>query len=90
MLTIDGSQGEGGGQILRTALALSLVTGAPFRIEKIRARRARILSIRNGVPVTRDRASAVRRIWPPPSPCEPSMVSTASAGRSGEDEPGRL
>ena len=41
MLTIDGSQGEGGGQILRTALALSLVTGAPFRIEKIRARRAR-------------------------------------------------
>ena len=41
MLTIDGSQGEGGGQILRTALALSLVTGTPFRIDKIRARRAR-------------------------------------------------
>ena len=41
MLIIDGSQGEGGGQVLRTALALSLVTGAPFRIEKIRARRAK-------------------------------------------------
>ena len=27
MITIDGSEGEGGGQILRTALALSLVTG---------------------------------------------------------------
>lgn len=39
MLTIDGSQGEGGGQILRTALALSLVTGIPFTIEKIRAGR---------------------------------------------------
>jgi RNA 3'-terminal phosphate cyclase (ATP) len=39
MLTIDGSFGEGGGQILRTALALSLVTGIPFRIEKIRAGR---------------------------------------------------
>ncbi|MBI2930477.1 MAG: RNA 3'-terminal phosphate cyclase [Planctomycetes bacterium] len=39
MLTIDGSFGEGGGQILRTALGLSLVTGTPFRIEKIRARR---------------------------------------------------
>ncbi len=39
MLTIDGSKGEGGGQILRTSLALSLVTGTPFRLEKIRAKR---------------------------------------------------
>jgi RNA 3'-terminal phosphate cyclase (ATP) len=39
MLTIDGSQGEGGGQVLRTSLALSLVTGTPFRIERIRAAR---------------------------------------------------
>ena len=39
MLTIDGSYGEGGGQILRTSLALSLVTGTPVRIEKIRAGR---------------------------------------------------
>lgn len=41
MITIDGSEGEGGGQVLRTALALSLVTGQPFRIEKIRANRSR-------------------------------------------------
>jgi len=41
MLTIDGSRGEGGGQILRTSLALSLVTGTPFRIESIRGRRRR-------------------------------------------------
>ena len=39
MITIDGSYGEGGGQILRTSLALSLVTGKPFRIENIRAGR---------------------------------------------------
>ncbi|MFQ5847286.1 MAG: RNA 3'-terminal phosphate cyclase [Candidatus Methylomirabilales bacterium] len=39
MLTIDGSYGEGGGQILRTALALSVVLGRPVRIEKIRAGR---------------------------------------------------
>src|SRR5688500_11324711 len=39
MLTIDGSAGEGGGQILRTSLALSLVTSTPFRMEKIRAGR---------------------------------------------------
>jgi RNA 3'-terminal phosphate cyclase (ATP) len=39
MITIDGSQGEGGGQILRTALALSMVTGKPFRMENVRAGR---------------------------------------------------
>jgi RNA 3'-terminal phosphate cyclase (ATP) len=39
LITIDGSFGEGGGQILRTALALSLVTGKPFRIESVRAGR---------------------------------------------------
>ena len=37
MITIDGSAGEGGRQILRTSLALSLVTGQPFRMERIRA-----------------------------------------------------
>lgn len=41
VLGIDGSTGEGGGQVLRTALTLSLVTGRPFRIEGIRARRER-------------------------------------------------
>jgi RNA 3'-terminal phosphate cyclase (ATP) len=39
MLVIDGSHGEGGGQVLRTSLALSLITGTPFRIENIRAKR---------------------------------------------------
>jgi RNA 3'-terminal phosphate cyclase (ATP) len=39
MITIDGSRGEGGGQVLRTSLALSLVTGRPFRIVNIRAGR---------------------------------------------------
>src|SRR6058998_3802780 len=41
MITIDGSFGEGGGQILRTSLSLSLVTGQPFCIENIRAGRER-------------------------------------------------
>jgi RNA 3'-terminal phosphate cyclase (ATP) len=41
MLTIDGSFGEGGGQILRSSLALSILTGRPFRIEKIRAGRGK-------------------------------------------------
>jgi RNA 3'-terminal phosphate cyclase (ATP) len=39
MITIDGSRGEGGGQIIRTSLALALITGKPFRIYNVRARR---------------------------------------------------
>jgi RNA 3'-terminal phosphate cyclase (ATP) len=39
MIAIDGSTGEGGGQVLRTALTMSLVTGTPFRVDNIRAGR---------------------------------------------------
>jgi RNA 3'-terminal phosphate cyclase (ATP) len=39
MITIDGSEGEGGGQILRSALSLSMCTQQPFRIANIRAKR---------------------------------------------------
>lgn len=41
MLILDGSTGEGGGQVLRSALALSLVTGTPFRLDRVRAGRAK-------------------------------------------------
>jgi RNA 3'-terminal phosphate cyclase (ATP) len=41
LLTIDGSQGEGGGQILRTALALALCLGRAVRLIRIRAARPR-------------------------------------------------
>ncbi|HZH02989.1 MAG TPA: RNA 3'-terminal phosphate cyclase, partial [Myxococcaceae bacterium] len=40
MVELDGSEGEGGGQIIRSALCLSLITGQPFRITGIRARRS--------------------------------------------------
>ena len=40
MITLDGAQGEGGGQILRSALSLSMITGQPFEIIGIRAGRA--------------------------------------------------
>lgn len=39
MIHIDGSQGEGGGQIVRSSLALSMVTGRPVTIERVRAGR---------------------------------------------------
>lgn len=41
MIEIDGSVGEGGGQILRTSLALSMCTGQPFSLTKVRAGRAK-------------------------------------------------
>lgn len=41
MIEIDGAAGEGGGQILRTSLALSICTGQPFQLNRIRAGRAK-------------------------------------------------
>jgi RNA 3'-terminal phosphate cyclase (ATP) len=41
IIELDGSLGEGGGQILRTSLALSLLTGKPFHLFNIRAGRAK-------------------------------------------------
>ena len=40
MIELDGSFGEGGGQIIRTALALSTVTGKPFTVHSIRKGRS--------------------------------------------------
>ena len=39
MIEINGSQGEGGGQVLRSSLTLSVMTGQAFHISKIRAQR---------------------------------------------------
>lgn len=41
MIEIDGAHGEGGGQLLRTAVALSAVTGRPVRVVNVRAARRR-------------------------------------------------
>lgn len=38
-ITIDGAEGEGGGQVLRTALTMSLATGRACRLENIRGKR---------------------------------------------------
>ena len=41
LITIDGSQGEGGGQMVRSSMALSVFTGKSVRIENIRAGRSK-------------------------------------------------
>ncbi|TNE84183.1 MAG: RNA 3'-terminal phosphate cyclase [Deltaproteobacteria bacterium] len=41
MLHVDGSMGEGGGQVLRSSLSLSAITGRAFRIDAIRAGRSK-------------------------------------------------
>lgn len=38
-IIIDGAEGEGGGQVLRSSLSLSAITGKPVRIEDVRGRR---------------------------------------------------
>jgi RNA 3'-terminal phosphate cyclase (ATP) len=39
MIEIDGAEGEGGGQVLRSALSLSICTNQAFRIDNIRGKR---------------------------------------------------
>jgi RNA 3'-terminal phosphate cyclase (ATP) len=57
-IVLDGSEGEGGGQILRTALSLSAITGKPFSIENVRANR-----LKPGLrPQHREAARAVARL----------------------------
>ncbi|HEX6319148.1 MAG TPA: RNA 3'-terminal phosphate cyclase [Burkholderiales bacterium] len=41
MIDVDGAYGEGGGQLVRTAVALSALTGKPLRLANVRASRAR-------------------------------------------------
>ena len=60
MLTIDGAQGEGGGQILRTALSLSIITGTPFALKNIRANRRKPGLLRQHLACVRAAASISR------------------------------
>jgi len=56
-MIIDGSQGEGGGQILRTSLALSAITGTPFRAINIRAKRRKAGLLRQHLTAVRAAAA---------------------------------
>ena len=92
-IDIDGSEGEGGGQILRTALSLSLVTGRPFRLRNVRAGRKKPGLLRQhlaalrastavGDAVVRAPRSARPRSPSRPAPCAAATSSSRSAARA--------
>ncbi len=83
MIVIDGSEGEGGGQMVRNALALSLVTGQPFRIDNIRANRPKPGLMRQHVTAI-EAASAIGGVR-----CEDAAVGAGSlVFRPGRVVPG--
>jgi RNA 3'-terminal phosphate cyclase (ATP) len=60
MVVIDGARGEGGGQVLRTGLCLSLLTGRPVRFENIRAGRSKPGLLRQHLTAVRAAAAVGR------------------------------
>lgn len=63
-MVVDGAEGEGGGQVLRTSLTLSMMSGYPVRIRNIRAKRRRpglmrqhLTAVRAAVAVGRGRVT---------------------------------
>ncbi|MEW6751896.1 MAG: RNA 3'-terminal phosphate cyclase [Candidatus Latescibacterota bacterium] len=98
MLEIDGSEGEGGGQVLRTALCLSALTGRPFRLHRVRANRPRpglapqhLCAVRAAArlcqaQVTGGELRSTELVFAPQSPVQPAEyrfdVSEATVGGS--------
>lgn len=80
MLEIDGSSGEGGGQIIRTSVALSALTGTPIRIVKIRAKR-------ENPGLRPQHLSAVKAVS---ELCDARVSGLSVGSREVEFEPGRI
>lgn len=80
MIELDGASGEGGGQILRTALSLSMCTGMPMRISRIRAKRLRPGLMRQHLSCVRA-AQAV---------CGATVSGAELGSQSLQFEPGRV
>ncbi len=80
MWQIDGSKGEGGGQILRSSLALALVTGNSVRISNIRAGRTRPGLMRQHLAAVRAAASI----------SDAELVGDAIGSTTIELRPGRV
>jgi RNA 3'-terminal phosphate cyclase (ATP) len=84
MITIDGSRGEGGGQVLRTSLALSLATGAPFRIDNIRAQRPKPGLLRQHLTAVQAAAAVGRAVVEGDTPGSPALTFTPAGVYPGD------
>jgi RNA 3'-terminal phosphate cyclase (ATP) len=80
MITLDGSIGEGGGQILRSAVALSMVTDKPFRIDNIRAKRDKPGLMRQHLTAI----TAAEQV------CNARVIGAALGSRTLEFHPGKV
>jgi RNA 3'-terminal phosphate cyclase (ATP) len=80
MITIDGSEGEGGGQILRSALSLSICTAQPFRIGNIRANRDKPGLMRQHLTAVKAAAAI----------CNAQVVGAEVGSRTLEFRPGKV
>ena len=90
MIALDGAQGEGGGQILRSALSLSMITGQPFTITGIRAGRAKPGLLRQHLTAVKKAATEIlgqrwkarswgRSVWSSgPAPCAAAITALLS------------
>ncbi|BBG22895.1 RNA 3'-terminal phosphate cyclase [Sulfuracidifex tepidarius] len=80
MIEVDGSFGEGGGQILRTLLTFSALTGTPFRLNNIRGNRPK-------PGLQRSHLSAVNAVA---SVCDASVKGNVLGSRTLEFRPSRI
>lgn len=59
-MVVDGSEGEGGGQILRTSITLGMMTGSPVRVRNIRGKRSKPGLMRSHLTAVRAAAAVCR------------------------------
>jgi RNA 3'-terminal phosphate cyclase (ATP) len=83
-LVLDGSVGEGGGQILRTALSLAALTGRPFEIERIRANRRKPGLLRQHLTAVRATAAICGAVVHGDEPGSQSLRFEPGAVTAGE------
>lgn len=102
VLALDGAHGEGGGQILRTALSLSAITGRAFRLTDLRARRpkpglmpqhltaVRAVAAMTGAAVSGDRFGSTELVFAPGHPPKAGCYTVDVAAEAQQGSAGAV